>query len=255
MKRFLFLCALASAPLVSPAAFAADADKKDDQKSDGEGESSRDDRMGDRSRRLTDRIKSVQRKAFIKRGRHELSVNGGLSLNDAFYQQFTVGAGYAYHIVDALALEASFKYFMPPLATDPRILRVEDPTSRVLIYSPQLTISAEAQFSPIYGKVSLMAEAVVHFDLYIAAGGGVLMTEQRRAGDGSEWRGLGTVAIGARIMLTAWLTLRFEFRDNLYQDPRTASSVRPNESPVQNLLMFNFGLSFFLPPSFDYKGE
>ena len=238
-------------------AHAADADKKDEAtvKSDTDTESGRDERGDDKKRRLSDRIKSVQRKLFSKKNRHELNVMAGLSLNDAFYQQFTVGASYAYHILDPLAVEASFKYYLPPVATGPRIVNQPESGSNVLIYSPQLSITAEAQFSPIYGKLSLMAEAVAHFDVYIAAGGGVLMTETRRAADGSQWRALGTFAIGARLMLLSWLTLRAEVRDSIYQDPRTSSAVRPNENPVQNLLTLNLGVSFFVPTAFDNKNE
>ena len=56
-------------------------------------------------------------------------------------------------------------------------------------------------------------------------------------------------------MTTSWLTIRAEIRDQIYQDIRTASAARPNESAVQNLLTFNLGVSFFLPPSFDYRYE
>ncbi|MCC6810622.1 MAG: outer membrane beta-barrel domain-containing protein [Deltaproteobacteria bacterium] len=232
------------------------ADKKDDQKADDGNESGREDRLEDRTRRLGDRIKSVQRKAFIKRNRHELSVNGGLSLNDAFYQQFTVGGGYTYHITEHFALEANFKYFLPPLRTDAvRIVRTTESATPILIYSPQLSITGELQFAPIYGKISLMAEAIIHFDVYIAAGFGVVMTEERHPGDGSPWRALGTAAIGARIMTTDWLTIRAEIRDQIYQDTRTSSAARPNENAIQNMLTFNLGVSFFLPPSFDYRYE
>jgi outer membrane beta-barrel protein len=238
---------------VPSVSLAADADKKDDAtaKSDTDTESGRDERGEDKQRRLSDRIKSVQRKMFGKKNRHELNVMAGLSLNDAFYQQFTLGASYGYHIFDQLAVEAAFKYYLPPVANGPRIVNQPESAGAVLIYSPQLSITAEAQFAPIYGKFSLLAEAVGHFDVYIAAGGGVMMTETRRAADGSQWRGMGTFAIGARLMLLSWLTVRAEVRDSIYADPRTASSVRPGENPIQNLLTFNLGVSFFVPPTFN----
>jgi outer membrane beta-barrel protein len=238
-------------------ALAADAaEKKEEPKSSDDAGDAKEDRLDDRTRRLGDRIKSVQRKAFIKRNRHELNVNGGLSLNDAFYENFTVGGGYAYHITDQFALEGNFKYFMPPVRTDAvRIIRTTESATPVLVYSPQLSMTAEVQFAPVYGKISLMAESIVHFDVYIAAGFGAMMTEERRPGDGSPWRALGTWAIGTRIMTTEWLTVRLELRDAIYQDTRTASATRPNESAIQNLLTFNLGVSFFLPPTFDYRYE
>ncbi len=263
VKLLVLPVAFAAAAVVAPRAYAAEAAEKKDEgkaaeavKSDADGESGREERLEDRTRRLGDRIKSVQRKAFIKRNRHELNIMAGLSLNDAFYQQFTVGGGYNYHITEHFSLEANFKYFLPPVRTDAvRIVRVTQSAAQVLVYSPQLSITGELQFSPIYGKISLMAEAIVHFDVYIAAGFGAIMTEARRPADGSPWRALGTWAIGARVMTTDWLTIRLEIRDSIYQDVRTASTVRPTESAIQNLLTFNLGVSFFLPPTFDYRYE
>src|SRR5690349_20771848 len=102
MRRFaVCLCFSAVFALQAGQARAADGpggDAKDDTKSDTEGESGREDRLQDRSRALGDRIKSVQRKAFLKRNRHELGANVGATLNDAFFYNFAVAGNYTYHI-------------------------------------------------------------------------------------------------------------------------------------------------------------
>ena len=51
-----------------------------------------------------DRIKSVQRISFLKKGRFELTPLFAVSLNDAFYQKMGGGASAAFHIADSLAL-------------------------------------------------------------------------------------------------------------------------------------------------------
>ena len=52
-----------------------------------------------------DRIKSVQRKIFLKSGRWELEPVFAISLNDAFYQKMGGGASVLYHPVDNLGIE------------------------------------------------------------------------------------------------------------------------------------------------------
>lgn len=220
---------------------------KDDAKG-GDGDTSREDKVQERSRSLADRIKSVQRKAFIKRNRHEISATLGLSLNDAFYQHFLAGGSYAYHVLDAFALEAHFKGFFASPRTDAvrvvRATQVATPTPDLT--APILTSHLEAQFSPIYGKMSLMSEAIMTYDLYFSAGMGMAYTDT-----GAHL--LGTFAIGSRIFATDWLTVRAEIRDMLYSDTRSPLTLR--ESAIQNLIMFNLGASFFIPFSFDYRYE
>lgn len=238
-----------AAPRTARAAEAPAAEaKSDDNKGDADGESSREESLDERSRRLGDRIKSVQRKVFLKRLRHELSVNAGASINDAFYQQFTLGAGYNFHITEHFSIEANFRYHLPPLRTDAvRVVRATEVATPIQIFSPILNVSGEVQFAPIYGKMSLMAEKIIHYDVYLGAGFGAMMTDN----DVTPWHAMGTVAIGARIMTTDWLTVRVELRDLIYQDTRS----RVAESAIQNLLLFNLGVSFFLPPTFDYRYE
>src|SRR5262245_49589063 len=114
----LVVVGLVLTTLQAPVAWAQEEkkDAKETGKDEGE-DSSRDDRMTDRARVLGDRIKSVQRKMFLKRNRHELGVAAGLSLNDAFYQMFSVSGSYAYHILETVAIEGKFQYFFPPIRT------------------------------------------------------------------------------------------------------------------------------------------
>jgi outer membrane beta-barrel protein len=199
-------------------------------------------------RRLGDRIKSVQRKVFAKRMRHELMVQASTSLNDAFFQQFTVGGAYTFHPLEWLALEANAKYFLPPLRTDlTTVIRSTPAAGNIQIYSPILTLTADVQFAPIYGKLSVFAEQTIHYDFYISGGFGAILTENAAA----PWHPLGTVALGARVMATEWLTIRFEIKDAIYNDTRSSIVA----SAIQNMLLFNLGVSFFLPPTFDYRSE
>lgn len=245
-RVYMFCLLSLTASSVAHAQQAAPA-KEEAAKDDGD--SSRDDGVIDRSRALGDRIKSVQRRAFIKRNRHELSVMGGLSINDAFFQSFAIGGAYTYHIFDTLALELNVKYFPPGIKTDAvRVVR----QTQVAVPSPdittaQLAATLDVQFAPIYGKMSLMSEKIIHYDVYIAGGFGIMNTDADR----DNIRPAGSIAIGTRVFALDWLTIRLEVRDYLYSDRRT----QLNESAVQNYVLFNIGASFFFPFTFDYRYE
>ena len=112
MSRAHLFALISAAAVLAPTAqaFAQQKDASKDAAGDDSSESSREDRVIDRSRALGDRIKSVQRRAFIQRNRHEIGVDIGLTFNDAFYVTYGLDAHYAYHILDSLALEARFQY-------------------------------------------------------------------------------------------------------------------------------------------------
>jgi hypothetical protein len=57
------------------------------------------------------------------------------------------------------------------------------------------------------------------------------------------------IGAGFRVFLLRWLVARVDLRDYVYPQDRS------NISTLQNLLVVNVGVGFFLPPDFEYKYE
>ncbi len=191
-------------------------------------------------RKLSDRIKSVQRKVFLKKHRFELYPHFGIDLNDAFYAHLVVGGSVGFHVVDSLSLEGRFGYVLDSIEQEPiRFVRQE--AGGLPERPPRFELHGELDvlWAPIYGKVSLFGEGILHFDTYIAVGGGVFKTDEGVAPAAN-------FGIGQRVFINDWLVVRAEIRDYLFPDTRN------NESDLQNLLMVNLSISAFLPTSFDY---
>ena len=191
--------------------------------------------------RLRDRVKSVQRKSFLKKSRFELFPYFGLDLNDPFFQHFIVGASGAYHLTDSLALELRGG-FVAGSVKQSAIRFVRQETDSLLVDPPEFKYHADVdlQFSPIYGKISLFGESILHFDTYLVAGPGVFGTDQGA-------NPAVNVGIGQRYFINRWLTARVELRDYIFMDNRNGSS------DIQNLMIVSFSLSGFLPTTFDYE--
>lgn len=191
---------------------------------------------------LADRIKSVQRKVFLKRRRLELSPSIGLSVNDAFFQHVTLGGALTYHLADAFSVEARGAGVVVASETNAvKFVREEtdsllDDAQRQHEYHGELDL----QWAPIYGKFSLFGEFILHFDTYLSAGGGVFGTD---AGP----HGAANVGIGQRWFLTDWLVVRFEYRNYFFAEERNG------ESNLRTPGFFNFMMSFFLPTKFEYE--
>ncbi len=192
-------------------------------------------------RKLVDRIKSVQRKTFLKKKRVEIFPFFAMDLNDPFYQHFLAGASLSFHLVDSFALELKGGAVVGTINQDAvKLVRVNE--GAICENCPQLKYHADANlgWSPIYGKLSLLGESIVHFDTYFSVGGGVFATD---SGSNPSVN----VGVGQRDFFNDWLVGRIEVRDYIFMDSR-------NEiSDIQNVMLLSFSLSGFFPTSFEYE--
>lgn len=191
--------------------------------------------------KLSDRIKSVQRKAFIKRQRVEIYPYFGLDLNDPFYQHFILGGSVAFHLADSMAVEVRGGGAIGKVRQK-AIRFVRQETDSLIQDPPQFQYHVDVDFgwAPIYGKISLFGEGILHFDTYLSAGPGIFGTD---AGVNPAMN----VGIGQRYFINDWLVARVELRDYIFIDRRNG------ESDLQNLLILGFSVSGFFPMTFEYE--
>jgi len=185
----------------------------------------------------------VQRKVFIKKNRVELFPSFGLNLNDAFFRSYLVDGSLAYHVTDAFSIEARGGGVVA--RSESNVIRfVRRETGSLLEDPPELNWHGELDVlvSPFYGKISVFGEGILHFDTYVALGGGVFRTDDTTAGAAN-------VGIGQRFFLTEWLTARVEFRNYFFVDEQAG------ESELQTPGFLTFSVSGFLPTSFSYQFE
>jgi outer membrane beta-barrel protein len=196
---------------------------------------------------LGDKVKAVQRKGFLKRGRFEIAPTFSLSVNDAFYQKFGGGLRLAYSLGDTFALALRGTYFTP-YRTD--YVREGKLAFQSQLLSSQLYRQAmvDGVWSPIYGKASFLEKSIVHFDVYFSAGFGLVWSATSFA-PRDEGPHLATdFGGGVRFYPKSWLAFELGLLATLYPDQPILSVP----GTVQKVFMANVGLSFFLPPDFDY---
>lgn len=195
---------------------------------------------------LQDRIKAVSRKVFLKANRFELFPSLGVTTNDPFYRTWSIDGRAAWHINDALAVELGGAY-VPPFFIE------KLPTVDLLREQAQL-INADAKllgradlgitFSPIYGKVAILSDAIIHFDTFAIAGAGAVFDSNQEFVHPAM-----DIGAGLRVFLLRWLVVRADLRDYVYPQDRFGIST------LQNLLTLNLGVGFYLPPDFEYQYE
>jgi outer membrane beta-barrel protein len=211
------------------------------------------------------KIDPVSGQLYQKSHRFELTLpSANLSLRDAFFHKYFVGLKAGYHFNEVLSVNASFaggitsptgSTTLCPETAGSSCRPAGDAQLNQVPGKIKMMAGAELAFSPIYGKLNLVAESVLHLDLSLLAGvdlvryQAALSTADAIAGVSPPDQSSigGHLGIGMRIFLSNSVALRLELKDYLYR------AVIGNDKSMQNQLFAEMGLSFFLP--FGYKAN
>jgi outer membrane beta-barrel protein len=194
---------------------------------------------------LQDRIKAVHRKVFLKEGRFELQPAIAATTNDPFFRTWSISGRGAYHLNDAFSLELGAAIVPPYFVEELPALAVLSEKAGLINFEPKLLGIADAgvTFSPVYGKLAILSDAIIHFDTFVAAGGGAVFDAAAIVHPTMD------VGVGARVFLLRWLVVRSDLRDYVYPQDRSGIST------LQNLLVFSLGVGFYFPLDFEYRYE
>lgn len=186
-----------------------------------------------------DLIRVIQRRPFLRRNRVEVAPFLGTNVNDALTSAFVAGGSLNYHLTEVMAIGFNGGYSLGT-ETDLFDRVIEDyelfpQVSQVKWYG---TLNFEYAF--IYGKFALFNTWIIPWDTYALLGAGFTQTQL----DGHLTISVG---MGQRYFMNRWFTLNIELRDNIYNENYPAGSE------IVNNLLFTAGVSFFIPPDFEYR--
>ena len=226
----------------------------------------------------------VRNRLYQVAGRFEISPTIGFSLVDRLTKHINFTVGLGYHFSDSWALELRAGYALSDhtsLADQVQADFLQKNIQLVDDFSSLWEMKGSAvlgvRWSPIYGKISLLAEVPVHFQTYVWLGGGVgsfhrqsVVYCEQLSGSGpgdyhcGSWltqnaiRPTGSAAIGFRFFTHQGGAVVLEFRDYLFADSYLTGIQKlvagsggqtgvPASSPgLINLVLFDVGYAFFL---------
>jgi len=196
-----------------------------------------------------DRVKSIQRKVFVKTHRFELLPTIFVSVNDPYYSKWGGALRGSFFLSDtlAVAVHASVYDLLP---TDDVRTAKANFQSRIFYSVPKWSVLGAVEWSPIYGKATIF-NSIIHFDGFILGGLGALWSDTSSTPLDSKnpsgpTRGPNIAAefgIGFRFMTTDWLSVNLALIDTSYVDQPAGT----NKGAIQNILALNAGISIFFP--------
>lgn len=186
---------------------------------------------------VEDRVKSVQRKLYLKRGRFELAPFITASMNDPYYTKFGATVRASYFLADTAGLTLRFSALQVVPTEDVKTAK-RNFQSFIFYSQPFYSLLAGMEWSPIYGKVTV-GNSILHFDAYLLGGAGVIVTET----SGLPGRPGADVGGGMRFVAKDFLAVNVAVINTAYVDTPTGTT----KGATQNVLTFNAGVSIFFP--------
>lgn len=209
----------------------------------------------------------VVRKPFLKARRTELLPLVGTSVNDNMIRHYTLGGQLSYYLTDVLAVGVEGHYyvksFREPFDLVARQAR-RLPTINQLNWSGAL----DFHYVPVYGKFALFDKKLVTWEAFFTAGIGAGQSEV--VPRDTKYPGftnlliMPNVGASMRFFLAKWMTVNVGVRDYIFYDKfeptdrsptmnATADEAKANaDGSLINNVMFQVGISFWLPTSFEY---
>jgi outer membrane beta-barrel protein len=209
----------------------------------------------------------VIRKPFLKVRRTELLPFVGTTMNDNMIRHYTIGGELAYYLTDVLAVGVEGQYFAHSFQ-EPYDLVARQARRLPTLNEYKWSAALDFHYVPIYGKFAILDHRLVTWESFFTAGIGAgeseVIPRDTKFPGFTNLLIMPNVGASMRFFITKWVTVNLGIRDYIFYDhfePRnrsetmfaTAADAKDHaEGTLINNLMFQIGVSFWVPTSFEY---
>ena len=209
----------------------------------------------------------VVRKPFLKQRRTELFPFVAVTMNDNMITHYAIGGEFAYYLTDVLAIGVEGQYYTHNF-NEPFDLVARQARRLPTINQYNWSAALNFHYVPVYGKFAVFDRSLVAWEVFFTAGIGA--GQSQVVPRDTKFPGFTNILIqpnaglAMRFFLAKWLTVSLGIRDYMFIDKfeptnrsptmnATADEAQSNaDSEFINNLMFQIGISFWLPTSFEY---
>jgi outer membrane beta-barrel protein len=161
-----------------------------------------------------DTITAVQKRPLRQAHRLEITPYGEMGIGDPYLQRWGAGLRAMYHLREGLSLGIDASG-LGTWATEDLVIAKRELHARILESRERASIAGFAAIAPLYGKVALPGDTLVHFETFLDAGIGAAFTET----DATRGvRPMIAAGIGQRVFLNESLALTARVGGNLYAE-------------------------------------
>jgi outer membrane beta-barrel protein len=190
-----------------------------------------------------DEISAVQKRPLRQAKRLELWGYGTMSIADPYLQRWGAGLRGMYHLREGLAVGLDLGG-LGTWQTQELVIAKRELHARIIESHQRASFAGMASIAPIYGKVALPGDALVHFETFVDAGLGGVLTETEA---GKGLRPMLTGGIGQRLFLSENLALTARVGGEVYAERVLVNGER--QTHAMGFWTVQLGLSWYLPGS------
>jgi outer membrane beta-barrel protein len=217
---------------------------------------------------------AVQNRFFLKEARFEIAPTLGYVPNNPFAKRYVGGVSFGYHFSEILGVEGSFNYSPDLLEGDLKgltstlvqIAKGSEDSFQQPLDKVTLAASFGITYAPIYGKINLLGERVVNFDLYGFLGIGMISKTNYNATYneenpeqgvvklidlGNEVSPSPTFGLGGNFFINQTIALKLDTRFQTYVDNVPQYDINTSLDELEQRIYNNFvasvGVSVFFP--------
>ena len=209
----------------------------------------------------------VVRKPFLKLRRTELFPFVAITMNDNMVTHYGLGGEFAYWLTDVLAVGVEGQYYTHNF-NEPFDLVARQARRLPTINQYNWSAALDFHYVPVYGKFAVFDRKLVAWEVFFTAGIGAGQSEviprDTKYPGFTNFLIMPNAGAAFRFFLAKWLTINFGIRDYIFIDKfeptdrsptmnATASDAQAHaDSSLINNIMFQIGISFWLPTTFEY---
>ena len=222
---------------------------------------------------LREQIYAVQQIYALRRLRFEINPYWSIGLNDQFVGHPGPGIAVNFYITNVLAIGGNFNYYRP-FNVDSDFNADVRRAARVGVPLTEYDWSAAGNFTyvPAYGKFAGFGDFIFHWDAYVVGGVGAISTRPIAVFDPDnrtfefETKLMFNAGLGVRIFFNRWFAAIAEIRDYIFSERLESDQLATTQQDLQdsgtwyadnpeltNNVQAQFGVSIFLPFSFEYR--
>lgn len=212
-------------------------------------------------------IVTVIRKPFLKVRRTAFRPMFATTMNDNMLRHFGLGGELSYFLSDNLAVGLEGQYYIKQ-NREPFDLVARQARRLPTVNKYNFSAALNFHYVPVYGKFAVLDKKIVTWEAFFTAGIG--MTQSEVMPRNTSFPGFKNLLItpnigaGMRFFLFKWMTVDLGLRDYIFIDKfeptnrsptenATADEAKENaDSALINNVMFQLGVSFWFPTSFEY---
>jgi outer membrane beta-barrel protein len=170
----------------------------------------------------------VQNRLYSKQHKYQIGLLAGKAMNDPFLSVNKYGLNVSYNFTEFWGLSVLGWQYIVSSSNALKTLRNGGKQANTI--EPQSFIGSEVSGSFLYGKLSLLGQSIIYYDMHFTAGLGLTKTENDRAAFSSS------VGIGQRFYINQHLSLRMDYRLQTYTATETEKEITARLGEVNGRL-------------------